>query len=557
MSKLNPKLQRRAQLAAIARLRWRLFVNSLRSTGGKLELVSRIMVSLAFAIGGLGGAFGMGVATYLAISSGKPELLAMLLWFVFLFWQVFPIMATAFTNNPDSSGLLRFPLSYGSYFLVRLAYGAFDPATALGSLWSFGILVGVGLAKPELLPWTLLAMLAFAAFNLLLMQMTFAWAERWLAQRRTREIMGILFVLLMLSFQLIGPFIRYFEGRSGPAAHTSVQRYVDLLGPVQGMLPPGLAADAIAQAVYSRFMMGFSSLALLCAFVLVIGWCLHVRLLAQYRGENLSEVAAASALPKDRTLRLGWNLPGFATPVAAVFEKEIRYLLRSGPMLITLIMPLFVLFVFRFGAMNAVRHSGVFLARTPDMAFPAAAAYTLLMLTNLAYNNFGGDAGGIQFFYASPVRFRDIVLAKNLTHAGILAIETVVAWIGVSFLYGRPALDVTIAALAGLLFAAPINFSAGNLLSIYAPKKLDYSSFGRQRASQMTVLISLGVQIFVIGVGVAAFWIARHYGNLWIATLILLLLAVISLSVYWMILNHMDGLALQRRETLVAELCRA
>jgi ABC-2 type transport system permease protein len=453
--------------------------------------------------------------------------------------------------------LLRFPLSYGSYFLVRLAYGAFDPATALGSLWSFGILVGVGLAKPGLLPWTLLAMLAFAAFNLLLMQMTFAWAERWLAQRRTREIMGILFVLLMLSFQLIGPFIRYFEGRSGPAAHTSVQRYVDLLGPVQGMLPPGLAADAIAQAVYSRFMMGFSSLALLCAFVLVIGWCLHVRLLAQYRGENLSEVAAASALPKDRTLRLGWNLPGFATPVAAVFEKEIRYLLRSGPMLITLIMPLFVLFVFRFGAMNAVRHSGVFLARTPDMAFPAAAAYTLLMLTNLAYNNFGGDAGGIQFFYASPVRFRDIVLAKNLTHAGILAIETVVAWIGVSFLYGRPALDVTIAALAGLLFAAPINFSAGNLLSIYAPKKLDYSSFGRQRASQMTVLISLGVQIFVIGVGVAAFWIARHYGNLWIATLILLLLAVISLSVYWMILNHMDGLALQRRETLVAELCRA
>jgi ABC-2 type transport system permease protein len=271
----------------------------------------------------------------------------------------------------------------------------------------------------------------------------------------------------------------------------------------------------------------------------------------------LSEVAAASALPKDRTLRLGWNLPGFATPVAAVFEKEIRYLLRSGPMLITLIMPLFVLFVFRFGAMNAVRHSGVFLARTPDMAFPAAVAYTLLMLTNLAYNNFGGDAGGIQFFYASPVRFRDIVLAKNLTHAGILAIETVVAWIGVSFLYGRPALDVTIAALAGLLFAAPINFSAGNLLSIYAPKKLDYSSFGRQRASQMTVLISLGVQIFVIGVGVAAFWIARHYGNLWIATLILLLLAVISLSVYWMILNHMDGLALQRRETLVAELCRA
>jgi ABC-2 type transport system permease protein len=108
-----------------------------------------------------------------------------------------------------------------------------------------------------------------------------------------------------------------------------------------------------------------------------------------------------------------------------------------------------------------------------------------------------------------------------------------------------------------LLFAAPINFSAGNLLSLYAPKKLDYSSFGRQRASQTTVLISLGVQVFVVGVGVGAFWIARLYGNFWIATLILLILSAISISAYAMILNRVDGLALQRRETMVAELCRA
>ena len=215
MSELNPTLHRRDPTGGHCRLRWRLFVNSLRSTRGKLELVSRIMVSFAFAIGGLGGAFGMGVAAALVISAGKPELLALLLWPVFIFWQVFPIMATAFTNNPDSSDLLRFPLSYRSYFLVRLAYGAFDPATALGSLWSFGILLGVGFAKPELLPWTLLVLLAFAAFNLLFMQMVFAWVERWLAQRRTREIMGILFVLLMLSFQLIGPLDAAFR-EDGP-----------------------------------------------------------------------------------------------------------------------------------------------------------------------------------------------------------------------------------------------------------------------------------------------------------------------------------------------------
>ncbi|MGA9904907.1 MAG: hypothetical protein WA676_01455 [Candidatus Sulfotelmatobacter sp.] len=550
-------LHTRSQLAAIAGVRWRMFVNSLHTTRATLELISRIIVGFAFIIGGVGGAFGMAVGAFLFLSQGKPEMLALLLWPVFIFWQVFPVMATAFTNNPDSSDLLRFPLNYRSYFLVRLAYGAFDPATALGGLWTVGILVGVTFAKPALLPWTVLVLLTFALFNLVFLQMVFAWVDRWLAQRRTRELMGILFILLMLSFQLIGPLTRYFERPAQTGAHLYLQRYVEPLARVQGILPPGLAADAISQAVFSRFMAAFTSFLLLCAFVLLIGYCLHLRLSAQYRGENLTEIAAASSLPRDRSLRLGWNLPGFSTPVAAVFEKEIRYLLRSGPMLLTLIMPLFVLVVFRFGAMNQARHSAAFLARTPDMAFPAAAAYTLLMLTNLAYNNFGGDAGGIQFFYACPVSFQEIVLAKNFAHASILAIEVLVAWIAVGFLYGRPTLEVTVASLAGLLFAAPVNFAAGNLLSIYSPKKLDYSSFGRQRASQTTVLISLGVQLFVVGVGALAFWIARTYGNLWIATLILLVLAGISLTGYRMILNRMDGLALQRRETLVGELCRA
>jgi hypothetical protein len=97
----------------------------------------------------------------------------------------------------------------------------------------------------------------------------------------------------------------------------------------------------------------------------------------------------------------------------------------------------------------------------------------------------------------------------------------------------------------------------GNLLSMYSPRKLDYSSFRRQNPSQTSVLISLGVQLFVIGVGVLVFWIARLYGNFWIATVILLGLAGISLAAYWMILKSMNELALERRETLVSELCRA
>src|SRR5258707_5240865 len=468
MSEFDLTLHRRGQLAAIANLRWRIFVNSLRSTRGKMELASRVIVGLAFAIGGIGRALGIGGSAWYFVSRGKAEYLAILFWPVFVFWQVFPVMATAFTNNPDSSDLLRFPLSYDSYFLVRLAYGSFDPATALGSLWLFGILLGIGMASPALLPWALLVLLMFAAFNLLLMQMVFAWVERWLAQRRTREIMGILFVLLMLSLQLIGPVLQHFGGHARP----EVRRFIEILAPIQGTLPPGLAADAIAQVSHDQFMAGFSSLLLLGALALAMGYLLHLRLRAQFRGENLSEAGARRGLEKVQGQSMGWDLPGFSQAVSAVFEEESRYLARSGPLLLTLVMAIFVLVIFRLGPLSSARG----FSRAPGMAFPGAAGYALLMLTNLVYNNFGGDAGGIQFFYASPVRFSQIVLAKNLTHASILMFDTALAWLAVTLLYSRPTLDVTIATLAGLLFASPVNFTVRNLLALYSPHKPHFSN---------------------------------------------------------------------------------
>ena len=549
---LTSNTQRRGQLSAIANLRWRMFVNGLRSRRGKLELASRVIVTLGFVIGGLGGfSAAIGFAWFF-VSQGTPERLAILLWPVFFFWQVFPVMATAFTNNPDSSDLLRFPLTYRSFFIVRLAYGFFDPASALGSVGILGILIGVTAARPQLFPWTLLVLLTFGVFNLVLMQTMFAWLERWLAQRRTREILAVLFILFMLSFQLIGPTVGHLEGKPVP----ELEKVFHIAKQVQSALPPGLAASAIARATHAEYVTAFACLLALGALATAIGYLLHIRLRAQFRGENLSEAAARPTVVQAEPLPAGWTVPGFSQAVAAVFEKEVRYMARSGPMLLTLIMPIFMLLVFRLGPASQVRHSS-FLTRAPDMAFPGAAAYALLVLTNLVYNSFGGDGGGIQFFYASPVSFRQIVLGKNLTHAAILLANTVLAWIAVTFFYGAPAPAVTVATLAGLLFAAPLNFTAGNLLSIYSPKKRDFATFGRQNVSQTTVLASLGVQIVIVGAGVAAFAVARLVHNLWIATLIFLALALISFPIYIMVLRRLDDIAVERRETLIGELCRA
>jgi ABC-2 type transport system permease protein len=546
-------IPQQSQLAAIAELRWHMFVNGLRSRRGKMELASRVIVTAAFGFGGFGAFMGATVASWYVVSHDQAEILAVPMWVVFFFWQVFPVMATAFTNNPDSSELLRFPLTYRSFFLIRLAYGFFDPASALGSVGLFGILIGVTIARPWLFPWSFLVLITFALFNLVLMQTLFAWLERWLAQRRTREVMGILFVLFMLSFQLIGPMTQRYQRRPNP----QFKQIVEFATQAQSALPPGLAADAIAQAAREQYMTGLTSLLFLGSLTIAIGYLLHLRLRQQFRGENLSEVAARPATTAPaQSVPIGWNLPGLPQSVAAVFEKEIRYLLRSGPMLLTLIMPIFMLIIFRLGPMSQLRHASFF-TRAPDMAFPVSAAYALLVLTNLVFNSFGGDAAGMQFFYASPATFQHIALGKNLMHAFILAANTLLAWIAVTTFYGPPAPAISIATLAGLFFAAPLNFTVGNLLSLYSPKKRDFATFGRQNASQTTVLVSFGMQIVTVGIGAAVFAIARFYHNLWIASLIFLALAVVSIIVYVVVLGRINGIALERRETLLAELCRA
>jgi len=539
------------QFTAIARARWQIFFHSLRTTRGTAELVSRIFVSFLIAGAGIGGAIGVGAAAWSFVSNSSPGWLALLLWFVFVFWQFFPVMATAFTESTDSSVFLRFPLSYRAFFLVVVAFGALDIATALGSLWLLGMLCGIAIAQPTLGLWAAIVLCVFALTNIILSRTIFAWIERWLAQRRTRELFGILFFLLVISFQLIGPLLNRYGDRSKP----DVMRLGQRVSPVQQALPPGLAGNAITKLGHSPAQ-GFASFGLLCAYGACFLWLLNLRLRGQYRGESFSETSARRTQSRERQIvPPGWKLPGLSSCTAAILQKELLYLSRSGPMLFTLTVPVVMLTVFRFGGAGGEKN-GV-LAHAPNFAFPAGAAYALLVLTNLVYNNFGADAGGVQLLFALPVRFRQVVFAKNLAHLTVLALEVGLVWGAVSFLYGRPPLDVTVMTLAGLVFAAPVNFSAGNVLSIYSPKKIEFATFGRQRASQTTILFSFLVQIVVYGIAALVLLFVPHGQGYWLAATVFALLAALTITAYLIVLGRVDRMALERRESMISELCRA
>jgi len=377
--------------------------------------------------------------------------------------------------------------------------------------------------------------------------------ERWLAQRKTREIFGVLFLFMVIGVQFIGPFIRHFGSRSQPA----MSRVVAETLPIERLLPPGLAAQSIAHFLRAEYALAFGSIALLCAYTLAVLWLLNLRLRAQYRGENLSEARARTAAPAAKQeIQLGWNIPGVSGPVSAVLEKEIHYLSRSGPMLFTLLMPVVVLLIFRFSS-GKTDSAGGLLGHASDLAFPVGAAYTLLILTNLVYNSFGADATGVQLYFVSPVRFREILLGKNLTHSLVLVVEMVLVWAGACLLYRPPSFDVVLATTSGVLFALLVNLTAGNLFSVYTPKKVDLSTLGRQRASQVTVLASLGIQAVVLGLCALAILVARAYQHTWLAAILFIALAAVAWAIYFLALNRIDAIALQRREPMIAELCRA
>jgi membrane protein implicated in regulation of membrane protease activity len=65
------------------------------------------------------------------------------------------------------------------------------------------------------------------------------------------------------------------------------------------------------------------------------------------------------------------------------------------------------------------------------------------------------------------------------------------------------------------------------------------------------------MQVVIVGLGTAIFAVAHYYNDLWIAAVLFLILAAISIPVYVVILHRLDNIAVERRETLLAELCRA
>lgn len=562
----------REQYSALVELRWRMFRNGLRSINGILDLGATGIAMFVFSGLSLGLGLGLGAAAYGIASEANWRYLPILLWALCLLWQLVPFLFASYQQQFDLSVLLRFPVRFDSFYLMYLLFGLTDASTILGGTLSLGILMGITVAKPTLFAWTMMALIVFAAFNILLARAVFAWIERWLAQRKTREILGAVLMVAILALQLLNPAIY----RKRHAGHGDAQQQAEQIRAakehyapwlrrasiVQGWLPPGLAAGALQQVTAQPLIDRLTRLGGLAMYGLLVGGILALRLKAEYRGENLSAVPdrvrlvahknqAAVSLDPAELERAGAIELGRPEPIAAVIEKEARALLRTLPLLYAIGAPLLLVVVFSSVFIHGGGQAPVF-----PLALPVCMVYAQLGFTQVFYNNLGAEGAGIQLYYFSPTPIRTIMLAKNIFHSALFGLSALAAGVLGALRVGVPENAVLAATVAWLAFALPCNLAAGNILSIKMAYRVNPGRISRTAGSQGNALFSLAVQLGFVCVGAAVFSLCWFLQNMWLAVPIFLVLAAGAIFVWRQVLSNMDALANERRDELIATLMK-
>jgi ABC-2 type transport system permease protein len=535
----------RSQYRALASMRWSMFRNGLRSSKGALELGARTVMYVFYVLMGVGLAAGLGGGAYAIATTEKWEFLPAVFWVVFVLWQAVPVSLASFQEQYDLGGLLRFPVAFGSFYLLHLIFGLIDVSTILGAFCCSGIWVGLTIARPDISAWAALSLVVFSLFNILLVRAIFAWLDRWLAKRRTREVIGALFFVLILAVQFVNPAFHAQDSEPMSASSRAASmRWLSNANALQQWLPPGLASSALQRASRQQPAGAVSSLALLGIYLLGTGGALALRLRAGYRGENLSDAPSR----KKAERRTGpWLIDG-SGPIAAVMEKELRILMRALPLIYGLAAPLLMVFVF----------SGLFrgTGRSSSLGMMIGMGYAMVGFTQLFYNNLGPEGPAVQVLFLSPTPIRTVILAKNLFHGALFLVDAVLVCILATLRLGPPSFWVLSATVAWLLFALPVHLAAGNAFSLAMPYRINLGRISRQRGSQASALLSMLIQIGVLGVGTGIAALCSFFDRLWLATPVFLVMAAGAVYAWVKVMRNVDAMANKRREALIATLVK-
>ena len=251
-----------------------------------------------------------------------------------------------------------------------------------------------------------------------------------------------------------------------------------------------------------------------------------------------------------------YRLPGalLADPMGILMEKELRLMTRSSRFRLVFVMGFsFGLLIWLPLAFRA--DSDSFMSRT---YLTIVSIYGLLLLSDvLFWNALGFDRAAAQIYFLAPVKFSQVLIAKNLVAIlfVLLEITVIVSVCGILRLplgAGR-VVEAYLVPLTISLFLVSI----GNLTSLYDPRPTDPAkSFRSSSGGKTRALLTFLFPLALMPVGLA--YLARYgfnesnvafYGTLLFA-------AAVGSVVYSISLDSAISAVEQRKELLIAALSR-
>jgi ABC-2 type transport system permease protein len=523
------------QAAAIVWAQWRSTRNHLpRANLGGLLFTGALTAVWYGAFGYLAALAGLLLSRPSELEAFHKILPAGLL-ICFLYWQVIPVMLTSMGASLDLRKLLVYPIPkralFGVEVILRISTGIEMLLLLTGA--------GLGLLRnPDVPVWAPFTLLLFVLFNLFCSTGIRDLLIRLLAHKRVREIVVFLVVIAAALPQLI-----LFRG--------SQARARNLFGGQPSAIFPWTAAAHLALGEFSWRNVG-----------VLLAWTLAAYVFGRTQFErglkfDAKEASSRGSSLKRRVSRLErwYQLPNafFRDPLAALIEKELRFLSRAPRFRLVFLMGFsFGLLIWGPIAFGRLSPERTFLT---DNYLTMVSIYALLLLSDaLFWNCFGFDRGAAQVYFLVPVKMSTVLAGKNLAACFLVLMEiTFIALVCALLrlpLSGRQILEAFAVTCVITLFILAV----GNMSSLYNPRAVNpVKAMKTAASSRSQALLMLAFPITLVPVALA--YLARYaFDTEWAFFGVLLFGGVVGVLVYFYSMQSALKAAVERREQIIGSL---
>jgi ABC-2 type transport system permease protein len=480
-----------------------------------------------------------------------PDFILRLLCFVTTsVWVTWPVMSAGVDDHSELSRYSAFPISPFRLMLASTLASLFEPRAIVFYAPVTGALLGYAQIRHLHDVWLVpLFYAAFALFNASLSRIGLHIVLNVLRQRRSVELIGGFFVLMLIAASFIPPIDASWLTQIGGDINVVPDEIISDATLALGRFPTGWFAHGIKMLRHPYLGEAVGDLTAVIEMTMIALVVAYGLLLQFHRHSGRSGQAEGQARESNPFARTRGTFGTLVVREAVdLWNNPRARLLASVPFILSILLKIVSgrdLFLY-------------FLGRTTDAwVMGSLCLYSAIVIAStFAQNTFAYDGHGFTVFLAAPVELGRVLKAKNFVHAGAaLLIATIEAVFYFVYFDRGEVLDIA-CALAGVLALIPVLLAAGNFLSLYFPVKFHVNL--RRRDKLPFAASMLGVA--AAAVGAAPFsWALRLQvqDGPTLSTLALLLLsAALMWMVYRVTLPEAIKLLERRREIILRAVTR-